>query len=99
MESCNHLSFLASLEDRETLDIIFLDINAQNVVPHVVLFSKTCSGSWIENLGTGVKHFLKCKQMKRDDSIVLTNFKSISGLLLSEFALLLCFTFTSAFHY
>lgn len=84
MGPADDFSFLQTLEDRDTFDVLFLSFNAHNIIQHITPFYNNLQ--WIQNLGTGVEHILKCEQVRTDDSIVLTNMKSISQILLSEFA-------------
>lgn len=76
--------FLRTLEDRESFDILFISFNAKNITPHITPFFPNLK--WVQALGTGVDPLLVCEKLKCDPSITLTNMKSVSSVLLAEFA-------------
>ena len=80
------MSLLKDLKDRDSYEILIVSNCAKGLMEHIAPFFKGLR--WIMAIGTGVENLLKCPSLKNNDQITLTNLKSVSGVLLAEFALL-----------
>lgn len=83
---------LRDFPNRDLIEVAILPNQVGGILEHILPFFPNLK--WVQALGTGIDKLLECPKFIERKDVVLTNLRSVSNVLLSEFAIFGCLYFS-----